>query len=190
MVIRVLYFDGITGAGKTVGMSFFALAEMQAGKTIYANYDLAFSTRIQQSDLVETLYSLEHSEVKPKIAADQTPKVICLDEIHTMWDSYRSMADSALDLGYFADQHRKLRADIFYTSQHPERIPKSLRRITTDICLCESIPPNDKENPLAFRYTFQNRFDSAISEVVIPASVMKTIYPLYRTYQRIIPQKK
>ena len=190
MTMRIMFITGLTGGGKTIGMTFFALAEYQSGKKIFTNYRCQFSTQVGLADLIETLYSLDHKDTNPVIAPDRKPKVLCLDEVHTMWDSYRSFSASALDIGYFADQHRKINCDILYTSQHPERIHKSLRGITTDICYCESIPPNEKENPIAFRYTFTNRFSTKINEIVIPTKVMRPLFNLYDTYQRIVPVER
>lgn len=194
--MKIIFFTGLPGGGKTIGMVYFACADYQLGRRIYSNFDLTFPKikenpympqKIGMSDLIETLYALDH-DIECKIQPDQYPKTIALDELHTMWNSYRYNTNEALDLGFFVDQHRKIQADIYYSSQHEKEIPPQLRRITTHLCYCESIPPGETDHPLGFRYLFTSRWDNEIVEVKIPITEVMPLFDLYRTYQRITPK--
>lgn len=194
--MKIVYFTGLPGGGKTIGMIYFTKIDHESGRQTYLNCDTFFPpvpnnpympVKITLADLVETLYSLDNPNIVPKIKADQWPKTIALDEVHTMWNAYRYNSQDALDLGFFVDQHRKIQADIYYTSQHERQIPPQLRNVTTHICYCESVPPGETDNPVGFIYTFTSRWSKDVAEIKIPITEMIPIFPLYRTYQRIKP---
>lgn len=115
---------GLPGSGKTYYLAKIGLTEMKKGRKVYANFKL--SGAFYYKDLTE-LVGLRSG-------------VILVDEINIFFSSrfWRSLPPQIM---YFWAQSRKMKLDLYWTSQHLSRIDTIIREITNWVWLCQKISP-------------------------------------------------
>ena len=115
---------GLPGSGKTYYLAKIGLTEMKKKRKVYANFKL--SGAYYYKDLTE-LVGLRSG-------------VILVDEINIFYSSrfWRSLPPQIM---YFWAQSRKMKLDLYWTSQHLARIDTIIREITNWVWLCQKFSP-------------------------------------------------
>ncbi len=116
-------FVGLPGSGKTYYISLLGLRAIKQGRKVYANYKL--DGAIYYKDLMDIL--------------DVTDGVILVDEINLVcpsrwWDRFPPK------LAYWWSQTRKSQLDVYWTSQHQDRVDKIVKEITNFIWEIHKLP--------------------------------------------------
>jgi hypothetical protein len=118
-------FVGLPGSGKTYWLSFLGLKAMKKGRKVYSNYKLEGA--IPYFDL--------------KDVQNVRNGVILVDEINLIcpsrwWDKFPTY------LAYWWSQTRKNELDVYWTSQHQDRVDKIVKEITNYIWEIRKFPLN------------------------------------------------
>lgn len=98
------------------------------GRTVMGNYGLRFPHQVVDAEQLA------------KMGHELQDAVICLDEVHVLIDSRRSVTGRNIMISYFILQTRKRGVSLFYTSQSIHQVEKRLRDNTDYIVYCERIP--------------------------------------------------
>jgi hypothetical protein len=106
-------FTGLPGAGKTYWLSKLGLDAIKAGRPVYANYTLEGAIRYKN---LSEVFKVRQG-------------VILVDEINLVCPS-RWWNKFPPELAYFWSQTRKFSLDIYWTSQHIDRVDKIIREIS------------------------------------------------------------
>jgi hypothetical protein len=61
-----------------------------------------------------------------------------IDECHLYYGA-RDWQQTGTDCTFFLSQHRKLRADVIFVTQHPEQCDKALRRLSQEYCMIRNL---------------------------------------------------
>lgn len=154
---------GRIGSGKTLFLIFLAT---KLKRFIYANF----------------LINLPH--FKPFILSKlkEIPKNVnvFLDEGYILSEARRSSSAMNLIMSYVYNQSRKTLRDIFLTSQLASAIDKRFRLQATLLIECEKINGH-------FFYTITNRTTGMSKIMTLSESEAQKLYPLYDTYEVVVP---
>jgi len=119
---------GTIGSGKTLLMTFFALLQHIQGTQIYANYKII------------GVNSLSVESIEDILNVDKRAhKIVLLDELWLTADSRNSMSNMAQFCAKSVLQSRKVKSDVYYTTQHLGQIDKRIRDITSLVYLPEIV---------------------------------------------------
>jgi len=130
----VIGIFGFKGSGKTLLMVLLAYIEHLSGKRILMNMrDLSFPTEIIDPDDLISLASW---------LSDCT---ICIDELHTVADSRKSLRDQNIGISNFFLQSRHRGTNIIYTEQFQGQAEKRIRD-NTDIKIVSTNLQIDSDN--------------------------------------------
>lgn len=118
-------FVGLPGSGKTYYLACLGLKAIKKGRKVYANFKLDGATYFK--DLMDMI--------------DVTEGVILVDEINLVcpsrwWDKFPPK------LAYWWSQTRKSVLDVYWTSQHQDRVDKIVKEITNFIWQIRKFPFN------------------------------------------------
>lgn len=119
---------GRQGSGKSVYLTSLALAAALDGRPIAANYPIDFG-----SLPVDFVFFRSWSELD-----SLRGRVILLDEAHLWAPSWDNSALSTSNRALLS-QLRKRRCSFVYAAQHPARVAKTLRELSTDVVLANRI---------------------------------------------------
>ncbi|MGW9441003.1 hypothetical protein [Streptomyces sp. NPDC055607] len=121
----VMIFDGVMGAGKTLGMSIMAQHFRQKSNCVlYSNYGL------KNSLLFNNFQTF--TEV-----AKQRSSIICLDEAHNDIDSRSATTNAAKYFSHMAFYLRKMRTTLFLSSPSIMNLDSRVRGVTQIYCSVE-----------------------------------------------------
>lgn len=109
----VIGYTGLPGSGKTYRAVQYAVEAMQAGREVYANFNITGSNKFKN---LEEIFHVRKG-------------VIIIDEINLVCPS-RFWASFPPELAYFWSQTRKMGLDIIWTAQHHDRVDKIVREIS------------------------------------------------------------
>jgi len=117
-------YVGLPGTGKTYGLVLEALKSIKQGRKVYSNFDIAIDGIVKIkgfSDLVKVRDGL-----------------VILDELNLWFPSrlWQSIPPEILSLWA---QSRKRGIDLFYSTQHLDRVDKVIREVTNYVIRCNSI---------------------------------------------------
>lgn len=121
----VMIFDGVMGAGKTLGMSIMAQHFRQkSGCQLFSNYGLKHSLAFNNF--------ATFTEV-----AKQSSSIICLDEAHNDIDSRSSTTNAAKYFSHIVYYLRKMRTTMFLSSPSILSLDSRVRGVTQIYCSVE-----------------------------------------------------
>ena len=109
-------FCGLPGSGKTYYVTKLALKAIKEGRPVYANYKIPGAKYFSR---LEDIFAVRNG-------------VIIVDEINLVCPS-RWWNKFPPQLAYFWSQTRKFGLDIYWTSQHWDRVDKIIREISNYI---------------------------------------------------------
>jgi len=116
-------FCGLPGSGKTYILAKIGLKAIKNKRKVYANFKL---TGAQYFDDIFSIINIREG-------------VILIDEINLSFPS-RIWEKLPPQFLYFWSQTRKMGLDIYYTSQHPDRIDKVPKEISNWIWWVKKLP--------------------------------------------------
>lgn len=119
----IVAYTGYPGSGKTYCLVLEALKAINKGISVYSNFriDIPELTLISDADLLEVREGL-----------------VLLDELN-VWFPSRFWSKVPMSLLSFWAQSRKRGIDIFYTTQHINRVDTVIRELTSFEVKCSSI---------------------------------------------------
>jgi hypothetical protein len=118
----------ITGNGKTVSMTGYALLDYKRGKTVWSNYKTDFSEFTGFQEMI--------TRVKENARNNciEEGLVLAVTEMRKLLDAVGSEKDQLLYVDDFVEQIRKLKCTLYYDTQRFNSIHKRLR-IHTNVVL-------------------------------------------------------
>jgi hypothetical protein len=138
-------YVGLMGEGKTLSMVNDALARLRAGQKVFSNVPF----RNMKNGLFDKNYKVQPTIVSTKeleeLIISQDNALFCIDEANIVFPSYYWKKLSPEYLIRFC-QTRKVKVDLFYTSQGFTHTVIRLRELTNEVVKCEH------------RYFFGNQF--------------------------------
>jgi len=138
-------YVGLMGEGKTLSMVNDALARLRAGQKVYSNVPF----RNLKTGFFDKNYKVQPIIVGTKELEDliitQDNALFCIDEANIVFPSYYWKKLNPEYLMRFC-QTRKVKVDLFYTSQGFTHTVIRLRELTNEVVKCEH------------RYFFGNQF--------------------------------
>jgi len=161
-------FTGLPGSGKTYYATQKALNALRQGQPVYSNFDIIGARR--------------YSKLQEVLAVRNG--VIIVDEINLVcpsrfWNSFPP------ELAYFWSQTRKFGLDIFWTSQHVDRVDKIIREISNYVWHIRSWPLGWKSaNCYIPEQIHKEKAKPVAGEIFRPSA---KIWDNYDTYQEIPP---
>lgn len=117
-------YVGLPGSGKTYGLVLEALKHLKHNKNVYSNFDIKIQgvTRIYGfTDLLK----IRHG-------------VVLLDELN-LWFPSRLWNKIPPDILSLWAQSRKRGIDVYYSTQHLDRVDKIIREVTNYVIRCNVI---------------------------------------------------
>lgn len=172
--MTVTLFDGKPRTGKGVGGCIWAydwlINQLKMGYKreqveIFSNYKLTFADK-NNMDVYDVL------EI-PLKDVDRHPKLICLQEVDKIFDSWVKNEDMRM-LSSFAGQSGKRNIDIQMDSQFYSRIQKVLRKIIDYKIVTASFVNARTKRPLAFEYTIGESLGNDEFGVIAPPITLPT----------------
>ena len=110
----------IRGNGKTLTMTYYLYQDFLNGRKIVTNYHTTFSQKVGVQDIVNMVLNGELKDVS-----------IGIDEIQIVLNSIGTSAKVVNFVDKMVSQTRKIKADVYYTTQRYGNIHKRLR-VQTD----------------------------------------------------------
>jgi len=161
-------FTGLPGSGKTYYATKKALEAIRDGRPVYSNFDIIGARRYTR---LQEVLAVRHG-------------VIVVDEINLVcpsrfWNSFPP------EMAYFWSQTRKFGLDIFWTSQHVDRVDKIVREISNFVWQITSWPLGWKNAQCYIpEHLHKEKRKSVAGEFFHPS---RKIWENYDTFQEILP---
>lgn len=121
--MAVLGYYGLPGSGKTYYLAKIGLDAIAKGRTVFANFKLTGAKYF--CDIFDVI--------------NIRKGVILIDEINLSFPS-RIWDKLPPQFLYFWSQTRKMQLDIYFTSQHPDRVDKVVKEISNWAYWCVKLP--------------------------------------------------
>lgn len=116
-------FTGLPGAGKTYFLTKLGVEAMKKNRPVFANYKIEGAERFFK---LEEVFNVRKG-------------VILVDEINLVCPS-RFWNKFPPELAYFWSQTRKMELDIYWSSQHIDRVDKIIREISNWVWWLRKFP--------------------------------------------------
>ena len=127
--MTIISFEGGLGSGKTLGMTFFIVAEhILMNKTVFVNYKLE-RIKFHPLDMNEMLVQMTNLQ----------DVAIGIDEFHVFCDSRSAGKSRNRLISYFALQTRKRNVSLYFTTQFLDQVDKRLRRLVDYRIYCNTV---------------------------------------------------
>jgi hypothetical protein len=111
----------ITGNGKTVSMTGYALIDFNNKKEVWTNYETDFSETVGFQEMINRVKeNARNNQIKEGL-------VLCVTEMRKLLDAIGSFTEQVLFVDDFAEQIRKLKCSLYYDTQRYNSIHKRLR---------------------------------------------------------------
>jgi hypothetical protein len=118
----------ITGNGKTVSMTGYALLDYKKGNEVWSNYQTDFSEFIGFQEMINRVKENSRNDcIKDNL-------VLVVTEMRKLLDAVGSEKEQILFVDDFAEQIRKLKCSLYYDTQRFNSVQKRLR-IHTNVVL-------------------------------------------------------
>ena len=118
----------ITGNGKTVSMTGYALLDYKRGNEVWSNYQTDFSEFIGFQEMINRVKENSRNDcIKENL-------VLVVTEMRKLLDAVGSEKEQILFVDDFAEQIRKLKCSLYYDTQRFNSVQKRLR-IHTNVVL-------------------------------------------------------
>lgn len=182
---EIEFITGHLGSCKSVLVAKKAYEAYWKGKVLLSNfpfYKLAYCL-FRVSDALDFLKRLNPDR----------EYALFWDEAHVEADSHDFMTDKNKEFSYFVAQLRKANCDFYYVSQWNTGVDHRIRKLTDYVTKCRAI--RDEKNPdqytnlLGARYKKYDAIDEEIiSDVTVPAGILRFYYQFYNTRHKFIPE--
>lgn len=180
----IVAITGALGAGKTAFLVYLMELESRAGRHVYTNVS---DLKIPHSFLSWPEVEVLKGGGVPFPELDKNPveyKTVGWDEAHTGAHARRSMSNENIAVGNFVSQTRKLRLNLYYTTQRFKKMELEVRDCTDMILDVE-------DDPEALNWSVVRKviFDRISGEPVFQDEFTfdrKPMYGRYDTFQRIM----
>lgn len=183
--MTIIMVEGKPRTGKTLLITAMGYDAHLLGHEVMANYTLKFPYKyVEPIDMIKI----------PFDDVDRHPKTLLIQEADKIFDSWSKSNENRL-LSSLAGQSGKRNLNIFYDTQFPSRIQKSLRQVT-EYTIHTFAFVDDNKNAVAFQYQIIDLYEYERNPFykphtnIIPATVMQKYYSLYNTYQPTKPSVK
>jgi len=132
-------YCGGLGSGKTYAMTCDILKALDEGEIVATNYDLKWGGNEKKQIPKENLIRLPNNPKEiMKMLAVARNMIFALDEGYIYFDSYSGTSMSIEDRIAIL-QCRKRRCSLWYTTQRPMAVQKTLRSMTNIFYRCDKI---------------------------------------------------
>jgi hypothetical protein len=168
--MNLIFFEGLMGSGKTLGMSIIAKDwQQRTGCTLYSNYGLKGSKPFTSFyDFLDV--------------CEQPSSIICLDEVHNDIDSRDFNTNAVKYFSHIVFYLRKMRCILMMTSPLFENVESRVRAVTSIVV------PVCKDNKYYYYPFYDVQGDRYLKTKRIKKDIAHMIAAdLYDTYEMVTP---
>jgi len=193
-LVRVTFYYGTLGSGKTLHCVFDCYLAHRLGKKILTNAHLIGIpyTYFNLQDIVNEVYN-------PAFDTDEQ-KFLFLDEISTICDAWNAANRQNKIVSDFFVQMRKRNIEMVYTTAYITGAVNRLRELTDLFVRCESKTRHGESEPYEFKFHWVDIAQLRLlgregarkirhGTQTWPVALASLFYPYYRTKQVIVTQE-
>lgn len=184
--MTVIRIQGKPRTGKTLLLCILGKESFDLHHEIFANFWLKFKyNHVDTYDILRIPFG----------DVDRHPKTLLIQEADKIFDSWSKNNENRL-LSSLTGQSGKRNLNIFYDTQFPNRINKSLRDVTEYVITTHCYIDSVTKDTVAFKYTLTDIYEYERNPEYRSKSVIITVpdlleyFEMYNTYQATKPMVK